>query len=119
MRNSISINPYNGDFKPKNKNDHKAFRNNCTPNGMKLFLLFFALFVHIKYRDIPIRKYNVSHTGPNIHPGGEKLGFTRVAYQLVNDEAVNIDPRTPANSQIAIETANIALRFILQTIDQQ
>jgi hypothetical protein len=86
---------------------------------MKLFLLFFALFVHIKNRDIPIRKYNVIHTGANIQPGGEKLGFARVAYQFVNDEAVNIEPSTPVNSQIAIEITNIALRSILQTIGQQ
>jgi hypothetical protein len=84
---------------------------------MKLLLLFFVLFVHIKYRDIPIRKYNVTHIGANIQPGGEKLGFTKVAYQLVNDEAVNIDPRTPINWQIVIEMTNFTLRFILQNKD--
>ena len=84
---------------------------------MKLFLLFFVLFVHIKYRDIPIRKYNVTHTGANIQPGGLKLGFARVAYQLVNDDAVNIDPTIPTNWQIVIEITNIALRSILQNQD--
>ena len=81
---------------------------------MRLFRLFFALFVHIKYRDIPIRKYNVIHTGANIQPGGLKLGFARVAYQLVTDEAVNIEPTIPTNWQIVIEITNIALLFTLQ-----
>jgi hypothetical protein len=81
---------------------------------MKLFLLFFVLFVHIKYRDIPIRKYNVTHIGANIQSGGLKLGFARVGYQLVNDEAVNIDPTIPTNWQIVIEITNITLLFTLQ-----
>lgn len=84
---------------------------------MKLFLLFFVLFVHIKYRDIPIRKYNVTHIGANIQPGGLKLGLARVVYQLVNDEAVNIDPTIPTSWQIVIDITNIALLFKLQNND--
>ena len=52
--------------------------------------------------------------GANIQPGGLKLGFARVTYQLVTDEAVNIDPTIPTNWQIIIEITNIALLFILQ-----
>lgn len=52
--------------------------------------------------------------GANIQPGGLKLGFARVAYQLVTDEAVNIDPTIPTNWQIIIEITNIALLFTLQ-----
>jgi hypothetical protein len=85
---------------------------------MKVFLLSFVLFVHIKYRDMPIRKYNVTHIGANIQPGGLKLGFARVEYQLVNDEAVNIDPIIPTNWQIVIEITNIALLFTLQNNDE-
>ena len=61
-----------------------------------------------------IRKYNVIHMGANIQAGGLKLGFARVAYQLVTDEAVNIDPTIPTNWQIIIEITNIALLFTLQ-----
>lgn len=63
---------------------------------------------------MPIRKYNVIQMGANIQPGGLKLGFARVAYQLVTDEAVNIDPTIPTNWQIVIEITNIALLFTLQ-----
>ena len=52
--------------------------------------------------------------GANFQPGGLKLGFARVAYQLVTDEAVNIDPTIPTNWQIIIEITNIALLFTLQ-----
>ena len=52
--------------------------------------------------------------GVNIQAGGLKLGFARVAYQLVTDEAVNIDPTIPTNWQIIIEITNIALLFTLQ-----
>jgi len=64
---------------------------------VRAFLLSFVLLVHIKYKDIPIRKYNIIHTGANIQFGGEKTGFSRVTYQPVTAEAVNIDPIMPAN----------------------
>ncbi|HSA74061.1 MAG TPA: hypothetical protein VLD84_08920 [Nitrososphaeraceae archaeon] len=54
------------------------------------------------------------HTGANIQPGGLKLGFAIVAYQLVTDEAVNIEPTIPTNWQIVIEITNIDLLFTLQ-----
>jgi hypothetical protein len=79
---------------------------------MKAFLLSFALFIHIKYKDIPIRKYNVIHTGANIQPGGEKSGFAKVGYQVVTDKEVNIDPIIPANWQIIIEITNLILLYI-------
>ena len=36
-KNTISIRAYKGTFKPKNKMDHNAFRNNWTPNSVKAF----------------------------------------------------------------------------------
>ena len=77
---------------------------------MKAFtLLSFTLFIHIEYKDIPIRKYNATHTGANIQLGGEKSGFAKVEYQVVTDEEVNIDPIIPASWQIIIETTNLTL----------
>lgn len=52
--------------------------------------------------------------GANIQAGGLKLGLARVAYQLVTDEAVNMDPTIPTNWQIIIEITNVALLFTLQ-----
>lgn len=108
-RNRISINPYNGDFKPKNKNDQQTFNINWIPNVINDFFLSFALFCHIKYNDIPIRKYSEIHTGPNNQPGGLKSGFINVEYQVDNVEAVNTDPIIPANSQTLIETTNLKI----------
>jgi hypothetical protein len=79
---------------------------------MRAFPLSFALFIHIKYRDTPIRKYNAIQTGANIQPGGEKLGFVRVGYQVVTEEEVNTDPITPASWQTANEITNLILLFM-------
>ena len=54
-------------------------------------------FCHIKYKDIPIRKYSKTHTGANNQLGGVKLGFINVGYQEETVEAVNTDPIIPAN----------------------
>ena len=74
-------------------------------------MLSFALFCHIKYKDIPIRKYSKIHTGGNNQAGGLKFGFINVGYQEETVEAVDMDPIRPANWQTAIEAAN--LNFLL------
>ena len=63
---------------------------------------------------MPIRKYIITQIGANIQPGGVKSGFSKVTYQFVTDEAVNIDPIMPANWQIVIEITNLILLFIVQ-----
>lgn len=63
---------------------------------------------------MPIRKYRITQIGPNIQPGGVKSGFSKVTYQFVTDEAVNIDPIMPANWQIVIEITNLILSYIVQ-----
>lgn len=113
----MSINPYKGDCKPKNKIDQRAFNINWIPNTVRAFLLSFALLDHIKYKDMPIRKYSVIHTGANTQFGGEMTGFSSVAYQVVTDSAVNIDPIIPASWQIAIEMTILILLFIAQYIE--
>ena len=74
---------------------------------MRAFPLSLALFIHIIYKDTPIRKYNAIQTGTNIQPGGEKLGFVKVGYQVVTEEEVNTDPVIPASWQTAIEIMNL------------
>jgi len=81
---------------------------------MKTFLLSVVLLVHIKYKDIPIRKYSITHIGANIQPGGVKSGFVKLIYQLVTDVAVNTDPTMPASWQIVIEITNLILLYIAQ-----
>ncbi|MGN6559073.1 MAG: hypothetical protein ACTHJ2_00955 [Candidatus Nitrosocosmicus sp.] len=61
------------------------------------------------YKDKPIRKYNIVHTGPNIQDGGENHGFTSVGNQFITDESVNIEPIIPADSQIIIEITNLKI----------
>lgn len=87
---------------------------------MRAFPLSFDLFIHIKYKDTPIRKYNAIQTGANIQLGGEKLGFVKIGYQVVTEEEVNTDPVTPASWQTANEITNKILLFmtIISTYDR-
>lgn len=71
--------------------------------------LSFAVFCHIKYKDIPIRKYNEIQTGPNNHPGGLNSGFINVGYQVDRVEKVNIEPIMPAIWQTLIERATLII----------
>jgi len=64
---------------------------------LMIFLLSFALFCHIKYKDIPIRKYSKTHTDANNQLGGLKFGFFNVGYQEETVDAVNMDPIIPAS----------------------
>ena len=105
----ISTNPNNGDFNPKNNNDHKAFRVNWIPNTMKNTFLVLGLdsLTHTVYKDIPIRKYRIIQTRPNTQPGGAKVGFVKVAYQSGAASIVKSEPKMPADWQISIEIRNL------------
>jgi hypothetical protein len=72
-------------------------------------LLSFDLFCHIKYKDIPIRKYSKTHTGANSQDGGLKFGFINVGYQVDSVEIVNMDPIMPANWHTAMKAANLKI----------
>ena len=104
-----------GDFKPKNKKDHNALSINWIPNSIKNCLLYFcfesisAFEFQIIYKDKPIRKHNIVHTGPNNQDGGENHGFTKVGNQVVTDEMVKNEPIIPADSQIIIEITNLKI----------
>ena len=87
-----------GDFKPKNAIDQEVFNNNC--NAKKIIAAFFERFVfavQIKYKDIPINKNKVVHTGPKTQPGGFRFDLFKFAYQLGIDFTVKIEPIAPAN----------------------
>ncbi len=119
-RNKISINPYKEDFKPKNKNDHNGLSINWIPNNIKNCFLYFcfdnSVFeFQIIYKDKPIRKYNIVHTGPNNQDGGENHGFIKVGNQFDTDEKVKKEPIIPADSQIIIEITNLKIFLDMQT----
>jgi len=103
----ISMKANKGACKPKNNIDHKKFRNSCTPKIIRAH--FKSLFpeVQTRYKDIPIIKYKMVQTGPNTQLGGLKLGLVKVTYQEETDEAVNNDPKIPANWQTTIERMSL------------
>ena len=78
-------------------------------NTINDFLLSFALFCHIKYKEIPIRKYSKIHTGANNQLGGLKFGFINVGCQEETVEAVGMDPVIPASWQRTMEAANLRI----------
>lgn len=114
-RNKISINPYIGDFNPKNKKDHKPLSINWIPNSIKnsWFLCFCVgesvLEIQTIYKDKPIRKYSIIHTGPNSHGGGENHGLTNRGNQFATDEKVKIEPIIPIISHMIIEKTNLKI----------
>lgn len=95
---SISMNASNGDFTPKNSMVHIEFNISCNPKVIYAFFdcAVYRFLFHTMYSEIPIRTYNVIHTGPNIQLGGLKEGLFRVRYQVEMEETVNIDPIMPA-----------------------
>ena len=105
----ISTNPNNGDFNPKNNNDHKAFRASWIPNTIKKTFLILGLdpFIQTVYKDTPIRKYRIIQTGPNMQPGGANVGFVNVEYQSGTASTVKIEPQIPADWQMSIEIVNL------------
>lgn len=60
-----------------------------------LFLCIFKPFCHIRNKEIPIKKYKVIQTGPNIQLGGFNEGLLRSKYQLLIELIVKIEPITP------------------------
>lgn len=56
-----------------------------------------VLCLSARYNDIPIKTYNVVHTGANIQFGGLKDGLTKFVYQLPGPIVVNNAPIIPAS----------------------
>jgi len=64
-----------------------------------------------KNKEIPMRKYKIVQTGPNIQLGGLNAGFTSPAYQIEIAEIVKTEPITPANSDNIIAITNLKKLF--------
>ncbi|MCX6699248.1 MAG: hypothetical protein NTV68_04870 [Methanomicrobiales archaeon] len=56
-----------------------------------------------KYREIPIRIYNIVHTGPNTQFGGVSGGFIKVVYHDEIEDIEAIEPANPASKGTAIQ----------------
>lgn len=99
---------------PKNRKDHAEFNMSWTAkiDMPILTIFFFKPSFHTIYKEIPIRKYKETHTGPKIQPGGLNEGFCKITYHVWTEEDVNIDPIIPANWQIIMETKNRMMFFI-------
>ena len=92
-------------WKLKNTIDQSKFNNNCTPN-IKIANLTSSLCkpsCHTRYNAIPIKIYNVVHTGPNNQFGGDHVGFDSAAYHVGISVIVAMDPINPTINGINIE----------------
>ena len=92
----ISINARKGFFIPKNRNDHNIFRTNCIENIVIGIDISFPE-VTIRYKEIPIKRYKIVQTGPNILLGGLNLDFFIFEYHFGMDFILNNEPNIPAN----------------------
>jgi len=108
----ISIKADKGFLNPKNKTDHKRFRNNCTPKTMNA-VLFFFLLIHTRYKAIPIMIYNTVQTGPNNHEGGLNEGFDRAIYHVETEDDVNMLPKKPVIKGMIMDIASLIHFFII------
>lgn len=110
----IPMNAKKGDFKPKNRIDHRILKNNCIPKKVKADLFFF-LVSQTKYKDIPINTNKEIQTGENTQLGGLKEGLFNSTYHVETELLVKKDPIIPANWHIKIEIMNFInlLNFIL------
>jgi len=99
QRKIISIKANSGDFSPKKIIGHKAFNISCIPKvETEIFATLLSIpLLQIRYKEIPIKRYNVIQTGPNNQPGGLKSGLFKVKYQVDTEEIVKSEPTTPAN----------------------
>jgi len=72
----ISMKPNKGFLNPKKNKDHNIFSINWIPKKVSPNLTFlFILLIQTRYRETPIIKNNVVHTGANTQVGGLKTGF--------------------------------------------
>jgi hypothetical protein len=105
----IKIKLPNKEWKLKNTIDHSKFKTNCTPNIKSANLTSFLLKPsrQTKNKDIPIKIYNVVHTGPNNQFGGAHDGLESETYQVEISEIVIIDPMYPIINGINMDIKNL------------
>jgi hypothetical protein len=99
QRRIILMSPKKGDLSPKKATDQKAFKISWIKKRINPFLAWrlFSLFCQITNKDIPINRYRLTQTGPNIQLGGLKKGFFNDSYQVGIAGVVKIEPIKPAN----------------------
>lgn len=66
----------------------------------------------------PIKKYNIVQTGPNKNAGGFKKGLFKVAYQVVIELNVKIEPMIPAASQTTTHKINLTTLFTKNSLQK-
>ncbi len=104
-RKIISINAPPGLCHPKKIIDHKILSNNWIPKTINAILTPAVCipFCQTSQAEIPINKYKVVQTGPNIQLGGLKDGLVIVLYQVLTLLLVKIAPKPPAPSVTMME----------------
>ena len=66
----------------------------------EISFLIANFFAQTKYKENPIKKNKIVHTGPKIQFGGLKDGLFMLLYQEFIEGVVKTAPMAPANSQI-------------------
>jgi len=107
--------PANGDLNPKNSADHNTFSASCTQKTMNAILISTDdnPCRHTRNKEIDIKRYSVSQTGPKTPSGGVKRGFLRPIYQAAIDFTVKIEPINPAPSQANMLTISFKISLPL------
>jgi len=97
--------PDTGDRRPKNAKDQRTETTSCPANNIvpNRAGLFRIPSLTTRYRDIPIRIYNVVHTGPNTQGSGVSGGLIKPVYQVGIEDRVGKEPATPANKGNTIQ----------------
>jgi len=113
-RTTITINPHRGDSRPKKTTDHKAFRTSCIRKTISAIFIwrFSNPLRQTRNAATPISIYSSVHTGANSQLGGEKIGFSSVAYQVGMALRVNIEPMAPAARQATMLTTSFRIFLI-------
>ncbi len=78
-----TINPPGIECPPKKTTGHNTLKMSCIIKSINAVLtsLFFKPSFHIRKREIPISKYNTTHTGAISQSGGLNDGLFKDAYQ--------------------------------------
>src|SRR3989344_4128654 len=110
-KSTITANALPTDWAPKNIGDQIAFKTSwATKSQIALPFSLESLF-HTNHSAIPISRYKIVQTGPNIQAGGLSAGFTIPAYQVGMDGTVNSEPATPASPETAMAITSLERLF--------
>lgn len=67
---------------------------------------------------IPIKRYNIDHTGPNTQFGGLSTGFSRAAYHEGILGVVASEPIAPAMKDATIDKTKTIILLIMYSVYQ-